>query len=750
MAPGKKKFSLRVEGMTCAACSLRVEKTIKKQPGISDARVNLATEKVTFFLDQDEFNLSDLAQKISQIGYKLILEDKAGRSAEEKARIARKELIWAWVITGPASLLMILVMTGLFPIPHWRLLEMLLAFPVIFIIGRRVLKAALRALFHRAPNMDVLIALGTLASYLTGILGLAGIKISNFALVGAMIMGFHLIGKYLESAARGKASAAIRKLLELGAKEAAILVNGEEKTVAVENLEIGDVMVIRPGAKIPTDGTIVEGTTSLDESMATGESLPVNKGVGDELLGGTLNRQGMVKARVTKVGRDTFLSQIIQLVEEAQGSKIPIQEFADRVIGAFVPVILAISLGVFIFWLLFPELGKDLLIWGKQWIPWINPELGRLSLAVFAAIATLVIACPCALGLATPTALMVGSGLGAQRGILIRDGAAIQTIKDVDTILLDKTGTITHGQPRVVDVVNRVPEPEFLVLLAACEKYSEHPLATAIVDQAMKRGHKIPDSTGFEAVSGKGVQAMVNGIAYFAGSPDFLAEKGVKTDSLRSEAGPFEAEGKTIVALGNQTQVLGFVAIADTIKPDSARAISQMMNMGIRVVMLTGDNPGTAQAIARQVGITEVRSRVLPRDKHAFIRELQDQGHRVAMVGDGINDAPALKQADVGIAIGSGADIAIEAGDITLVRGSLTEVVKAILLANAIFRKIKQNLFWAFFYNLIAIPMAMIGFLHPVIAEIAMASSSINVVSNSLRLKKTNLDPEGKLPRIRK
>jgi Cu+-exporting ATPase len=739
-----KKFNLRVEGMTCAACALRVEKTIKKHPGVTEVRVNLATEKATFFGDAGDFNLNELSRKISGIGYRLILEEKQEYSAERKARIARRDLIWAWIITGPASLLMILVMTGVIRIPHWHLLEMGLAFPVIFIIGRKVLKSAFQAIFHFSPNMDVLITLGTLASYLTGILSLSGVRISNFALVGAMIMGFHLIGKYLESAARGKASAAIRKLLELGAKEAAILVNGVEKTVRIEDLQIGDIMIIRPGTKIPTDGIIIEGSTSLDESLATGESLPINKGIGDELLGGTLNQQGMVKARVSRVGQETFLSQIIRLVEEAQGSKIPIQEFADRVIGIFVPVILIIALGVFIFWLVFPDLGKSLLIWGQNWIPWINPELGRLTLAVFAAIATLVIACPCALGLATPTALMVGSGLGAQKGILIRDGAAIQTIKDVDTVLLDKTGTITHGKPRVVDVKCHIPNVEFLTLLGACEKYSEHPLAKAIVEYTRNQEIQVPDAEDFKSITGKGVEAVINGISYVAGSPDFLTEKGIETKTLRTETVPFESEGKTIVALADPDTVLGFVAIADTIKTDSPQAVSQLMNMGIRVVMITGDNPGTAKAIAHQVGITEFHSRIMPEDKHRYVRELQDKGHRVAMVGDGINDAPALIQADVGIAIGSGADIAIEAGDITLVRGGLMEVVKAVRLANATFKKIKQNLFWAFFYNLVAIPLAMIGFLHPVVAEIAMAFSSVNVVTNSLRLKKTSLEPEEK------
>lgn len=737
-----KTYNLRVEGMTCAACAHRVEKAIKKQSGITKVRVNLATEKATFSGDPGNFNIDELSKRISQIGYKLIVEEKQGYSAEEKARIARRDLIRAWIITGPASLLMILVMTGLIRIPYWNLLEMVMAFPVIFIIGRKVLKSAFQAIFHFSPNMDVLIALGTLASYLTGVLRLAGVRIANFALVGAMIMGFHLIGKYLESAARGKASAAIRKLLELGAKEAVILVNGVEKTVRIEDLKIGDIMIIRPGGKIPTDGIITEGATSLDESLATGESLPVNKGVGDELLGGTLNQQGMVKVRVSRVGQETFLSQIIRLVEEAQGSKIPIQEFADRVIGVFVPLILIIAMGVFFAWLVFPELGKSLLIWGQNWIPWINPELGQLTLAVFAAIATLVIACPCALGLATPTALMVGSGLGAQKGILIRDGAAIQTIKDVDTVLLDKTGTITHGKPRVTDVKAHIPKTELLTLLAASEKYSEHPLASAIVDYARSQGIQVPDAENFKAVTGRGVEAVIGGVSYVAGSPDFLTEKGIETKALRIEIVPYESEGKTIVTLTDLDRVLGFVAIADTIKADSPLAVSQLINMGIKVVMITGDNPGTAKAIAHQAGISEFHSRVMPGDKHRYVKELQNKGHRVAMVGDGINDAPALIQADVGIAIGSGADIAIEAGDITLVRGGLIEVVKAIRLANATFKKIKQNLFWAFFYNLVAIPLAMIGFLHPVVAEIAMAFSSVNVVTNSLRLKNTPLEPE--------
>ncbi len=529
----------------------------------------------------------------------------------------------------------------------------------------------------------------------------------------------------------------------MGAKTASVLRNGQEVDVPVAELQAGDIMVVRPGAKVPTDGEIVEGNSHLDESIATGESVPVEKGPGDAVIGATINKEGLLRVRATKVGADTFLSQVIRLVEEAQGSKVPIQEFADRITGYFVPAVILISLSSFTVWLVFGESLRPILVWGATLLPWVNPELSPLLIGVLSAVAVLVIACPCALGLATPTAIMVGSGLGAERGVLIRSGEAIQTLKDIKAVVLDKTGTITKGKPSLTDVwaMEGFDEAEVLRAAASVEAGSEHPLGQAIVAGARERGLDVPEVTEFKAVTARGVEGKVNGRHVRVGSRRLLNEAGIELLDLDERLMQLETTGKTAMLVAIGDRAAGLVAVADTIKEDSRAAIAAMHALGIHVVMITGDNERTARHVAAQVGIDEVQAGVLPEGKVAAIRELQSRyGDRVAMVGDGINDAPALKQANVGIAIGAGADVAIEAADVTLVKGELSKVVEAIRLSKATFSKIVQNLFWAWFYNVAAIPIAALGLLHPMIGVVAMTASSLSVIGNSLLLKRARLE----------
>ena len=561
--------------------------------------------------------------------------------------------------------------------------------------------------------MDSLIALGTIIAYLTGIFYFTGI-VADYSGVAAMIMAFFTTGKYVESVARGRASSEIKKLLELGAKKSMILRNGKEIEVDIEEVKIGDVMIVKPGEKIPTDGIVVKGESSVDESMVTGESLPVEKKKGNPVIGATINQDGILYVKATKVGNDTFLAHIIELVEQTQSSKIPIQRLADKITSVFVPIILTLAVLTFANWWFFS---------------------GDLSRAIGVGVAVLVIACPCALGLATPTALMVGSGMGAKRGILIRKGEAIQTMKEIKIVVFDKTGTITKGKPEVTDIYSKVKESYLLEVAATLEKLSEHPIAHAIVSKAnLKKYKKV---TSFSIVRGKGIVGKIGSKEVVIGNRALMNDKKIKYSDFEKEIIKFESAGKTVMIVSENKKVIGAIAVADAIKEDSVEAIGRLNANGYRSVMITGDNERTAKAIAEQVGIKEVIANVLPEDKAKKVEELQNGG-MVAFIGDGINDAPALKQSNVGIAMGTGTDIAIEAGDIVLVKGSLVGVVQAINLSKATFKKIKQNLFWAFAYNIVAIPLAVGGVLHPVVAEIAMALSSITVVTNAnlLRRKK--------------
>jgi Cu+-exporting ATPase len=552
-------------------------------------------------------------------------------------------------------------------------------------------------------------------------------------------MTFHLIGKYLETRAKGKASQAIKKLIELGAKTAKIIVEGEEIEVSVKELSVGDIMVIRPGEKIPTDGIIVEGDTLIDESMATGESMPVKRSVGHDVIGATLNKQGFIKVKVTKIGDQTFLSQVIQLVEACQGSKVPIQEFADRITGYFVPAIMVLTALTFTSFMVFNTFHTAVLTTFGSFLPWVNPAQTPLTLAFITATAVLVIACPCALGLGTPTALMVGSGKGADNGILIRNGEAVQTLKDIQAIAFDKTGTLTYGRPVVTDtVVFEGTEATLIQLAASLEQASEHPLASAILAQAEALKLDLKPLTAFESVTGKGIQAQIEGQRVSIGNRKMTPSARID-ETVETAMTALENEAKTVMMVTQDDRILGLIAVADALKENVPAVIRAIERLGIKTAMITGDNERTAAAIAKKAGISLVIANVLPEGKVDQIIELQATYGLVAMVGDGINDAPALKQANVGMAIGTGTDIAIEAADVTLVRGDLESILSAIVLSKSIFKKIKENYFWAWFYNAIAIPFAMFGLLHPMIGAAAMSVSSLNVIYNSLRLRKVNL-----------
>ncbi len=747
-------ITLPIGGMTCASCASHVTRALKKVFGVLDANVNLATEKATVTYIPGLATLADFKKAVADAGYE-VLEAKSEAQgaaqaeeeedeAERKMREARFRMRVAWAFTLPIILWMLPEMFWGIYWPNetiYNLGLIVLALPVLFWVGRHTYRNGLKPVLKGYANMDTLIALGTGVALLTGPASFF-FPVANYAGVAAMIMAFHLTGRYVEETAKGRASQAIRKLLELGAKTARVIRDGKEIEIPIEEVQVGDIMIVRPGEKIPTDGVVIEGESAVDESMATGESMPVNKRPGDEVIGATINQDGLLKVRATRVGKDTFLAQVIKLVEEAQGTKVPIQEFADKVTAVFVPIIITIAILTFVAWLVFPDTMRRLVELGS-FLPWVDPTLGVITLAVVSTVAVLVIACPCALGLATPTALMVGSGLGAEHGILIRSGEAIQTLKDVQVIIFDKTGTITKGKPEVTDVVplNGFTVEEVLRLAASAERGSEHPLGRAIVERAEEEALALEDPQDFQAIRGKGVIAKVGDATVLVGSRRLMQEHGIDPAPAEDQMRGLEEEAKTAMLVAINGQLAGVIAVADTLKDDSVLAIQELHRMGLKTAMITGDNRRTAEAIARKVGIDYVLAEVLPDGKVAEVKKMQEQFGMVAFVGDGINDAPALTQANVGIAIGTGTDIAIEASDVILVRGHLSGVVEAINLSRATFRKIKQNLFWAFFYNVAMIPLAIIGWMHPVLAEIAMATSSITVVTNANRLRKVDIRP---------
>ncbi|WP_174590403.1 heavy metal translocating P-type ATPase [Methanocella conradii] len=737
--------TLPVHGMTCASCVKRVEDALREKQGVIDVSVNLATERVTVRYNPEEATLPGLKKAIIEAGY-TVPEIKAEREFVDVEREARRremsDLTEKFVLSGiaAAAIMALMFLRPYIPIisslPHeWVMyISFLLATPVQFWIGWRFYKGAYAALKHGTADMNVLIAVGTSAAYFYSVIAtfaprlvaISGEMPATYYDTSTMIIALILLGRLLEARAKGRTSEAIRRLTGLQARTARVIRDSREEEVLVEDVKVGDIVVVRPGEKIPVDGVVIDGYSSVDESMITGEPIPASKKAGDNVIGATINKTGSFKFRATKVGRDTVLSQIIKMVEEAQGTKAPIQRLADRVAAVFVPIVMALAILTFLAWY------------------FLGPKPAFL-MALLNFISVLIIACPCAMGLATPTAIMVGTGKGAQYGILIKGGESLENAHKINTIVLDKTGTITKGEPSLVDVE---PMPGFSVseilrFAASAEKGSEHPLGEAIVKGAQELGIPLIEATKFDAVPGKGVVAEVEGHIVMVGNSSLMEYEEVPLDEMEGAFERLSAEGKTPVYVSVDEKPAGVVAVADTIKEGSREAIAELKKLGIEAIMVTGDNRRTAEAIARQVGIEKVMAEVLPQDKAEVVRKLQSDGRIVAMVGDGINDAPALAQADTGIAIGTGTDIAIESSDITLMSGDLRGVVTAIKLSRATIRTIRMNLFWAFIYNIIGIPIAagvLYPWLHlllnPIIAAAAMAFSSVSVVSNSLLLNR--------------
>ena len=736
----KQQINIGIDGMHCAACSARVEKALSSLKGVISASVNLGLEEASLEYDDRYLKVEDIVKTIESLGYSvresiILTEDEQ----IQKVQIARKNMIQMWIVAIIVMVIMLLMMipqdmASWHKTANWIIFSLTIlgmCFP-----ARKVYVSAFKAISTGGTNMDVLIAIGTLASLLVVPLSLIvkGIRAEDFSGIAAMILAFHLTGRYLETKARGQASSAIRELINLGAKTAIVLIDGEEREIPVHKLKVGDIFLVKAGAKVPADGIIIEGSANLDESIATGESLPVYRQTGDRVLGATLNLDGFIKVQTEKVGKDSFLAQVVKMVEDAQHSKVPVQLLADKIISVFVPVVLMLSVLTFFAWLLFPSFMSNISDAIRTIIPLSSANYG-LAAALMAAIATLVIACPCALGLATPTALMVGSGVGAERGILIRNGEALQRMKDVKAIVFDKTGTITYGNLKLLKIMSpKLSEQEILQISFSLEQGSEHPLAKAIISEALVRNLKALPIEEFTNYSGKGISAKINGQTYYLGNLALLIEKGIKTDELSLKDNPYPYA--TSVFLMDNEQVLGILYLADTIRPEAFSVVNTLREMGIESILLSGDNQETTASIAKECGINKFIADALPQDKARIIKELKKEYGALAMVGDGINDAPALKQADIGIALGQGADIAIESADIVIVPNKLELIPKAIKLSLATFQKIKQNLFWAFFYNVIAIPLAIFGALHPIIAEIAMAISSVTVVSNANLLRR--------------
>jgi len=728
----EKKETLKLSGMSCAACAARIEKTLSNLEGVTQAAVNFAVENASVEYDSSKVKIAEVIKAVEDLGYQAkrageVSEDREKEQREKEIKRLKAELFISAVLSFPLVLAMLLTLVNMeISILHNVYFQLVLATPVQFIIGARFYKNAYYALRAKSANMDVLIAMGTSAAYFFSIYNAFFVPAKPGMMMqelyfeaAAIIITLILLGKYLEAVAKGKTSEAIKKLLGLQAKTARVIRNGREEDIPIEEVEAGDVIVVRPGERVPVDGQITEGNSSLDESMLTGESLPVEKKTGDMVIGATINKFGTFKLEATKVGKETILSQIIKMVEDAQGSKAPIQKIADQVSGVFVPVVIGIALLTFLLWYMIA---------------------GELTAGIISAVSVLVIACPCALGLATPTAIMVGTGLGAENGILIKGGEHLERTYKLNVVILDKTGTITKGLPEVTDVVTigQISSKEILRLAAVTEKKSEHPLGVAIYENGKKEFENLPDPESFEAIPGRGVKAVVEQKEIYIGTRKLMVERGIALGTTETLIAGLEDEGKTAMLMSLNNSLEGIIAVADTLKESSPAAIAELQQMGMEVYMITGDNRRTATAIAKQVGISKVLAEVLPENKAEEVEKLRKQGKLVAMVGDGINDAPALATADIGMAMGTGTDVAIEAADITLMRGDLTTIPAAIRLSRKTMSKIKQNLFWAFIYNIIGIPFAALGLLNPIIAGGAMAFSSVSVVTNSLSLKRFN------------
>lgn len=745
-----KQIQLPIGGMSCAVCAKRVEKAISELEGVADVNVNFAAEKAFVTYNPQKVRPSAMKEAVLKAGYQPLENKGAGAEDEDRKRrekeinTMKKKFIAAAIFAFPLLYIAMVPMIKFVSLPgakmldglmmnyplFYALLEFFLTVPVIC-VGYRFYTVGFKSLFQKSPNMDSLIAVGTTAAVAFSLYNTFQIAKGNFQAVHSLyfesagvIITLILLGKMLEAVSKGKTGEAIKKLMGLAPKTAFVIQNGAETEIPVEEVEIGDIIIVKPGSKIPVDGVVIEGHTAIDESMLTGESMPVDKKAGDKVYAASLNTTGTVKFRAEKVGSDTALAQIIKLVEQAQGSKAPIAKLADIVAGYFVPAVIAIAVASGIAW-------------------FIGTGDFKFALTIF--ISVLVIACPCALGLATPTAIMVGTGKGAENGILIKSGEALETAHKINAIILDKTGTITEGKPSVTDLIcaSNFTQEKLLQLVASAEKNSEHPLGQAIVRGAQEKSLALLEAENFNSITGQGIEAQIAGISVFAGNRKMMEEKNISVKELEKDADKLAEEGKTPVFVATDGQPAGIVAVADVVKKSSRAAIESLHKMGIEVAMITGDNKKTAEAIARQVGIDRVLAEVLPQDKAFEVKKLQQEGRKVAMVGDGINDAPALAQSDIGIAIGSGTDVAMESADIVLMHSDLTDVPTAILLSKKTIRNIKQNLFWAFGYNTIGIPVAagvlyLFGgpLLNPMLAAAAMSLSSVSVLTNALRLKR--------------
>lgn len=735
-----------IEGMTCASCAQTIEKATNKLTGVSKASVNLATEKMVVDFDPSAINVSDITKAVSDAGYEAIEQVDSADTVDKDREKKQKHIKEMWqrfwmsaVFTVPLLYVAMGHMVGL-PLPAiidpmmhpetFAMVQLVLTIPVLY-LGRSFFTVGFKALFKGHPNMDSLVALGTSAAVAYSLYGTAMIFAGDPQFTMALyyesagvILTLITLGKYFEAVSKGKTSEAIKKLMGLAPKNARVFRNGQEMEIPVDSVQLDDTIIVRPGEKIPVDGVVIEGSSAIDESMLTGESMPVEKKVGDNVIGASINKNGSFRFKATKVGKDTALSQIIKLVEDAQGSKAPIAKMADKISGVFVPIVMVLSVLAGLAWYF---LGQE------SWV-----------FALTITISVLVIACPCALGLATPTAIMVGTGKGAENGVLIKSGDALETTHKIQTIVFDKTGTITEGKPKVTDIVtvNYMSRDELLRLAASAEKGSEHPLGEAIVNGAEEKNLAFAQTEDFAAIPGHGIEVTIEGSRLLLGNKKLMDDRGISLGNLGFTSDQLAEQGKTPMYIAKDGTIAGIIAVADTIKPNSIPAIKKLHQMGIEVAMITGDNKRTAQAIAKQVGIDRVLSEVLPEDKANEVMKLQKEGKKVAMVGDGINDAPALAQADIGIAIGSGTDVAMESADIVLMRSDLMDVPTAVELSKATIKNIKENLFWAFAYNTLGIPVAMgvlylFGgpLLNPMIAGAAMSFSSVSVLLNALRLK---------------
>ncbi len=722
------KIELILKGMTCAACAARLEKVLRNLEGVTGAVINFAVGSATVEYNPTQISLGDMVKAVQGAGYDAEektrgSQDLEREEREREAKQLRRLFTISAILSFPLVAAMVFHMLGSpIEILHDPWVQLVLATPVQFIVGSRFYKGAYHALKGGGANMDVLVSVGTSAAYIYSLYNgfFAGNVMDLYFEASAVVITLIMLGKYLEVVAKGKTSESIKKLMGLGAKTARVIRDEKEMDIPIEHVIIGDIVMVRPGEKIPVDGEVVEGRSAVDESMLTGESIPVEKNPGDTVVGATMNRTGSFKMRAMKVGKDTVLSQIIRMVEEAQGSKAPIQRLADKIAGVFVPVVMGIALITVLAWWL---IGKN------------------INAGIINAVAVLVIACPCALGLATPTSVMVGTGRGAENGVLIKGGEYLQRAHGIDTLILDKTGTITKGEPELTDVISigNLTEDEVLKYAATAERGSEHPLGEAILKGARERDLELSETSDFEAIPGHGVVAKIGGKRITLGNRRLMNSEGIDLSKAEGDLLRLEGEGKTAMLMAIEGSLSGILAVADTLKENSRRAIQELKDMGIDIYMITGDNKTTAEAIAKQVGIEKVLAEVLPEHKAEEVTKLIKAGKVTGMVGDGINDAPALAVADVGFAIGTGTDVAMETADITLMGGDLMGITLAIRLSRATMKNIKQNLFWAFAYNSIGIPFAALGFLSPVIGGGAMAFSSVSVVSNALRLKRVKL-----------